>query len=222
MRTAFFMVVLSVLSAPASAQLEKDAAKAGSDFEAKVRFLKPAGDGKSAQDGDFTVSPFALLGKNGTGGAGGIDIGLPLNEKGSSLRIGVSGFGADKPEYQENGLTKKERFGGGPTVGYRQYLFRFGLGDKQGKRGAFLEPHVGAGLAPFSGSSKWATTEEDPNWHQEYGRWAVMTGYLSAGANVRFSDMFSAGLETRRYVDMQTPASRLQVSGFVLTFYPYK
>lgn len=221
MKKQLALLALAVLAAPASAQLEKVAVKSTNDFEARLRFLKPAGDGSASDEMPFSVAPFALSGKNGQGGAGGVDFGIPLNNAGSSLMVGVSGFGTSK-EYHADGLKKQDRFNGGPTVGYRQYLFRLGVGDKQGGQGAFIEPHLGAGFAPFSASRQWIRNNEDDGWdgHGGYDRWAVLTGYLSAGANVRFNNKFSAGVETRRYADLITPSSSFQATGFVLTFYP--
>jgi hypothetical protein len=208
-RAIFGALAACILATGASAQeltVEQLAKKADQDFEMKVRLLKPSGEkgaGRDRASFNYTMIPWGVSGDNRFNSLAGLE--LPVNKVGTSATVAFtrysqkdpidviqcSGGGGMNGGCQPAELTARW----GMEVGVKQRLARLGFGDKTG-RGVYVEPHLSAGVAPFTMSNSDLKGVELPEYVNTLN---TPTLYAAAGAGVNVWNYVTVGLEGRKY-----------------------
>ena len=226
------LLAAAVLAAPARAQqvsLEKLSANAGTSFHVKAGslltgskkrgkreagesgfvFLGPGSFGD--EDDDATVTGVVLTQRDGRGGAGGVEIDIPINGLGTTGVVGLTGFGKLHPEGLNTAVSHS--FVGGPSVGLRQRFFQVGI------KGVTLVPNVSAGWAPFSVVRTFGPDTWDGK-VAAHGVYAPMTGFVGAGIGVRVAEGVELCVETRCYSTFTNNQPSLKVTGVTIMLNP--
>ena len=159
----------------------------------------------------------AGFGRGEKGGAGGLDMELPLTRSGSdstiSAVLGLGGFtGSSRtPRQTLDGRWKEHTLGGGPLFGFRVRPDRYGRGTADGKKGVFLQPILGAGIVPFSQSL--TTLKQSPG--DRAGAEGTRTGatlYLEAAFDLQLGNRVSLGVGAKRFLDFAQPDEKVSVT----------